>query len=627
MRKGILFFLLVAVVAIAVPAGARAPIIAELPPIVIGDAEDTLSGDTSVRIMKYEDIFDLETRVTWQNGLTDDEKHVFYTTDDADGTPLYLASDGAGLVAPLTTAEAADLALGNDPGAGEVTGGGGFFSFSLINDAINQVATAPITDLEATPVNDNYVPIASYPAGSTGAVDSLRTVTLWAAEVDSFPTDAGLVSAGSDFTVYSMSETSDGLAGSEIVYEFTFDGTDTYTPFTYSDSGIDSATMVVDPSTGDLTVETVDGDSNTNIIYGGWQSSTDGTGAGLDPVVPADGMDGSIFQMAAVVGNDDAATGAACPHFRLGYDAAGGGHQGYVWFVSNANSNLLPTAGSGAQTYYAFWDTPTDLSEYGDGEGVATAGATFGSGQAVLTDTDDARSYILKFDVIDAPGGGDGGTVYLQSVVVSKIPTPATVADEVTFPTDVDFVTAGYTPIAAAQFGFALGQASVSANSMTLGGQASGQSDGYAYVLPVPSNMPTAAQINADPNTLMKMSVTATSEVETMSFWRMVIRLVTSSSVRHSAYAVDQFGGNKIKNWSDSAGGSSVLDASAVPKAAGSTVDTYLFTHTGAVGAFAVPELDAFQINPNLSWSNWNDNLIGTMTVSEVSVQGLSYTP
>ena len=638
MRKGILFFLLVAVVAMAVPAGARAPIIGELPAVVIGDNEDQLAGDTSVRVMKFEDIFNLKTTVTWQNGLPDTNKHVYYTTSDVDATPLYLASDDVALIDPMSTVDAAALeAAGTTPTGGEITkSDGSFFWLTLINDAINQAATTPATNAYDANATDNGVAIGSYPALSTGETDSLRTVTLYAVESETLPVDdASLVGKG-DFTVYSMAYDDDRFAGREIVYTIDFSPTDQYVPVSASPAwtGItDAPSKQVNPTTGDLEVTCATG--NTDIRYGGWQSSGDAF-APL-PVIPATGMSGRILEMAAVVGNDDVTDADDCPMFRLFYVAASGGHTGGAQFLTRAVDTgvLTPNTASGAKTFYVYWAVPLDLSEYGDGEGVSTIGSIV-TGKPEMGGGTDGRDYYIQFDVIDNPGSGDdSGTVYLSSITVSAVPEPVGAADTIIWPTDIAFTDAanGYIPLTGDPFGKGLSHAAVTAGGLELSGMAVGADPktGYGYVLTDPAAMTAAGQMTADADRLVRMRIQAASaDVNTQSFFRMVSWMKGTNGAS-GLFMTDQFGPNKAKSWTASLGGPSVMDAPAVPKAAGSEVDTYHYTHTGdnGMGAFVQVQLDAFQANPApAAWLTvWSPEVDSIMTISEVRLDAFSGRP
>lgn len=643
MRKGFLFILMVvALVALAVPVAARAPIIEELPSVIIGDAEDQLTADTAVRLMRFPDIFDMSSSswIEWRNGLADADKHVYYTTSDEATGPLYLASNLTAFVTPMTAAQVALLEGGTEPGGGEITTDGTFFWVSLMNDAIAQEATTPPTNAYTEVTADNGTSIADYPAGSTGTA-SERTVTLYAIEVESFPTTAGLHDDAS-FVVTSVQDHADQRgAGVVELFSVTCDGGDqdwVHPPYPEDDDVEPFDTVVT--TEGWLGIDCTG--TPTKLGYGFWQSS-DAAHSGVCPVpvVSADGMTGRLYRARAVVHNETVSSGADCPQYRLRYSSMANSHQGGAWVITRADDTSVyaPTTGNPVDLL-VYWELPLDLSECGDSEKLATLGTNAtvaaSTGQAWDVETD-GRAYWLQFDAIDAPAQNDDGVVAIESLDVISLVAPATqtptaewggsgtafnAANDGFITTDVW----GASMEDAVTFGFGYGYGNVTASNIELGAMASGNSTGYIYASTEPGNMTAATKVPCDANKLVRTTIDlSSSAVNETGMWRILVYAKESTGAGNRVmYMEDWFMPTLTKSLTDALGGPTFMDAPAVPKAAGSIVSVYYFTHDGGPsGSFLHPHIDTFEKVASRPWTAWPKPTDGHMTITSITMESL----
>jgi hypothetical protein len=325
---------------------------------------------------------------------------------------------------------------------------------------------------------------------------------------------------------------------------------------------------------------------------------------------------------------------ADCPQYRLVYQSIMNTHQGVLWVLTRAgDAGVYAPTSSDADgiDVSAFWEVPTDLSECGDSEALATIGtnATIGARPNEAWDlTDDGRDYFLQFDVIDAPGQDDDGVCALSNVEVWSMPRPAdtTPTDEWgSGGTDFDDSSDGFVTITdtAATFGLGLGFADVSATEIELGSSASGGT-GYMYAIPDVTAISGVGTAVAD-GMLYRVSIDASSDtVNDTGMWRMVTYLrKTSSGVNTHSYSTDQFAPTKTKNVTDPLGGPTIMQAPAVPKSTGSTVSVYILAHTAVeTDAVVTPMVDTYEA-ASRSWTNWNIQ-DGHMTVTSLTIEELT---
>lgn len=637
MRKGFLSILMVvAIAALAVPASALAPVIDDLPTLIIGDEEDVLGTDTGVRLMRYVNALNLKSVITWNNGLDDADKRVWYTTSDVDdaGGPMYLLDDGADFVDPIDATDVANLTGSGDPGSlGSITDAGNFW-VSLMNDTINQVATTPADSASTADVEVSGVDQGDYPAGSTGAA-SERTITLYACEVESYPTTASLV-ASDDFVVSSVASDYDsGGDTAELIYEEALGADSDWVP-----SGFDSPTVEEFPQVQSADGVGIDctGDASAGTVgYGAWATSDDSHAGIPVPVVPADGMTGRMFRMTATLGNSAATAATDCPQYRLIWQSIVNSHQGYVWMITRpadtAGVHAPTTAGDVDTTVY--WEVPLSLSEYGDSGGLASMGADSGvqahaTAAGIAWDlTEDGRDYFLQFDAIDAAAQTDEGIISLSNIEVYAVSRPADATPDAEWGgsgTAFDAGDDGFFTLDGngTAFGIGEGVATVSAGDIVMTAIGTGTT-GYNGVIAynaVADNAAAPAAFEAD--TLYRVSVDATSDVDTCAIWRVVVWAKEGTGGNTHAYTVDQFAPTKTKNITDGLGGPTFMAGPAVPAATGSTVSSYLFSHDGgASGASIVPQVDIYDAAAH-GWTAWDAVQDGDLTISSITVEGLT---
>ena len=634
MRKGFLFIVMVvAFAALAVPASALAPVIDALPTLIIGDAEDVLGTDTGVRLMRYVNAINLNGVIEWRNGLDDADKKVWYTTSDADTGAMYLLDGGPDgeFVEPLDTAGVAVLVGGDDPGDPSITDEGSFW-LSLMNDEINQAAAAPMVPAlgaEIADVEDNGVDQDDYPVDSTGA-NSERTITLYACEVESYPTTASLVASGG-FVVSSVASGPDsGGPEVELIFEEALGAASEWVP-----SGFDSDTVQDFPkvqSADGLGIDCTGNAAAGTVGYGAWATSDDAHEGVPVPVVPATGMSGRMFRMTATLGNNVATAATDCPQYRLIWQSIINSHQGYVWMITRpadtAGTHAPTTAGDVETTVY--WEVPLSLSEYADDGALATIGtSSVGDRTQEAWDlTDDGRDYFLQFDAIDSAAQTDEGIISLSHIEVYAVSRPADATPDAEWSAtgtafnagDDGFFTLDGNGTA---FGIGEGVATVSAADIVLTAIGTGTT-GYNGVIAynaVPDNAAAPTAFAAD--TLYRVSVDATSDVDTCAIWRVVIWAKEGAGPNTHAYTVDQFAPTKTKNLTDSLGGPTFMAGPAVPEATGSTVSSYLYSHGGGTaGSSIVPQVDIYDAAPH-AWTGWAAVQDGDLTISSITVEGL----
>jgi hypothetical protein len=154
MKKGFLLALLmVAMLAIAVPASAMAPTIHDLPSVVIGDAGDVATvGTDSVSLLRYTDIIDLAspTYIETNNGDGTDKLHVYYSLGGVEDSDVKASgpTGASALLLGLNAGEIAALDTGSAPAAKDIFTANNMLS--LIVDIQDGGRTAPGNAYDAT---------------------------------------------------------------------------------------------------------------------------------------------------------------------------------------------------------------------------------------------------------------------------------------------------------------------------------------------------------------------------------------------------------------------------------------------------------------------------------------------
>lgn len=586
MKKGlVLTLVLMAMVALVIPVSAKAPIIQELPSVIIGDSGD--SGDTgtqTVYLMRYLNAVDLSSAsvIQRQNGYTDDKFHVYFSQDSAE-VPQVAASGppGGAIIQGLTAGEASDLIGGvaaPPAGAEIVDGAGGYFWLSLINTTINPGATSaydldPVTNGVARP----------YPAGSTNP--GTATLTIYAVE-DDLPTT--LVAVDS-MVVLSIEDASDGIVGGrELVYSADFEGdTDGWLAVFQGDGStlIEATPNVTGTAIGFEGRSDAPSGSQQG-VWNTWFMSDDGSAPKF--LLPGDQatMGTDIYQLRALM-SSTAGSPANSPGYRLFYTNFQFTHFGgmmVLTFDVMGDSILAPSATTSDVQARVYWAPPYDLNEMADGEGMETIFAP-----------QDSRDYSIMFDIIDVETA-DTGIVAMESIDVYTMPRPADTTPDIawgTGGTNFNDGTLGWAAATAAPgAGFSLGTAVINAGNFTL--NCGTGTDGYAGVSPDLTIAPSIASVSVPQNAgaLTRVSVTmATSNLNATPNFRVLVTDYSDTIGLLSPMWFDMYISVVIK------GSYSPGTLYAVPKTGGSVIETYAYGHTPGTGANAgnlLPSIDAY---------------------------------
>lgn len=620
MKKGlVLTLVLMAMLALVLPVSAKAPIINDLPTVIIGDNGDSTGGTSPVYLMRYLNAFNLADPllINRQNGYDVATKfHVFYQQDSADVPqvkPSGPPTTGS-IIESMTNAEVTNLTVnGVGPGAAKdiVKGASGYFWMSLLNTTINNT-TSSAYDL--TPAANGAA--RPYPANS--ADPGTATLMLYAVE-DDLPTTSAAVSAPAPLVVLSMSDEDDSFGGdSQEIYRATFEGSTnnwfyraaTAAPGVIPASGAATATG--------LGITKVAG-SGSSLVWGSWYMSADGTASDFTQMDFTQAVLGTDIYMVQAILSSTASTAVSSPGFRLIYNNVLldhlGGLQGLTYpFFGDGSDIIVPSAGVNKEVR-VYFAPPFDLNGMGDAEAMADF-STLAPGTFT-----DIRGYAIQFDLVDSETA-DAGTIALEEIVISVMPRPADETPAQAWGTGGDDFTAvthpwvGSTANATA-YGFTAGTFSVTAANIVL--NAVGGS-GYAQASPDiivgGVNDPGASSLAWVSSELNRYTVTvASAALNTAPHFRMMINTYTDNAGILSPWWFEDFGGTVPKAFYLPAAGSAV----GVPKVAGSTISSYMWGHTAGTGTSAgwlFPGVDIFGIQMN-NWPAEN----GNMTISAIKLE------
>lgn len=614
MKKGFFVALLmVAVVAMAFPVCAKAPIIQDLPDIVIGDTGDISGvGTTALRLYRYANIFNLSDPavITTQNGYTLDKLHVFMYRNAATDPVNIAASDATAFVDTLSDAQYNALtASGTGPGAAaEITdSAASFYWLSLMNLTAATGSPASLAAASVATNGQNQDQITA--AGAYGATD----IVLLAADGD-LPTTPSLV-AQKALTVYTVLDADDGTSGGfATVLDFTYDGGANENWYYQA---VPDSTYPAIPNATDATAGAIGFNASGNPSpagYSTWFLSDNATNPKF--LIPAAGMADRVYRARVNLIGTNATEAASC-----GYRLSAQSYRGAVWtgvsvFAVGGSEVDVPTA-SAALEAQIHWAVPTDLNNWADGGIMTTTNWQAGDANAPT----DGRNYCLVFDGVDL--SGNTGSLFMDSVAIESYARPADKATPdlewggtgTAFNNSPNGYVLATSPIA----GLALGTGSVTTSGVTL----------------------TMGTIAATPgaNWIQANQVTTTVAQKYAEVAGDLIRykLVCSSPAPNSAPNVrfqsqpvnsTTFGGDQTI-WYDNYGPQGIRDvitvaqavtAPATPKTAGSTVDLYRYTMKTATGTrFIHFYWDAYGIvvSPN-GWPVQN----GSITVSSIVLNG-----
>lgn len=616
-KKGLLLSLLVvAVVCMSVPAGARAPIVNPLPDIIIGSAGDQNAAGTA-HLLRYLDIVEIGTPgwITTQNGMGTANLSVYYASysdnDHQDASTIIKDSDTTGIIEPLNTAERAFL-----QGPGHVSpnpakminygdAGEGFSWLTLYNSAVSSSTLINAYDLD--PEVDGVAP-AQFPSNW----DDVSTLTIYALEVDGA---VRLLGKASSF-VWSELDVEDRVGDLTVLLDL--NATDLLNgwvpqsvigePGAY-DPGI--ATGL--PGTG-LGFVDPPGD-NTVAVYGEWQSGLATNPGVVAAIIAADEVTvgaNNILHLTATLGSN-AATAAESTGYRMMYAADAFQHLGGVLVETTPARGPAPAPATGADfDLELYWAVPYSLTEYADGEVLSDFGSVTGGS------FDDARDYKLIFGMLDSDAT-DVDAIWLSNLKVEVIGRPAGKVPSIAWG-------GGQVPFNDPTQGFQESekQAVVGGVVWPRGGvvySATGSwldigpglgDTGYQEAAPRPAAFGVGILWSANKLVRYRMVIASATDVEKSPMFR-ILGLIWKGAIPQNIIWVDEYGPNNLAKLFMETPGGVTSGAPAVPKALGSVIETYYYTHIGGdppanLGLLA-PTLDVY--NPGWyapgSGSGWQE--------------------
>lgn len=567
MKKGLTFALLmVAMVALAVPVSALAPVIQDLPSVIIGSAGDVSTEDTPKILLRYTNVFNLASPsvITQRNEPTDPSRlRVYYSTPS---TTLKV-SNKTSIIQPLTSAELTALQTAGTIPTAKVINTASDLWLSLIH----VTGTAPANAAAATPEANGATAAALASTFATPAV-----VTLHATDETAATTKIGSES----FVVYSVNGAEDSYSPiAEPVIEYTFEGS--ASGWTYaSNSGAGTGLGTV-PQITTATGVGFNASARTdgNVGFSSWYSPVN------DTDIPASNMAGKVYR-ARLDLSGTAASSAAAPGYRVMYASLGFVHIGGYQVGSSDTAVNSPYSGNNVSTR-AYWAVPTDLNAYGDSNPINGLGGL------------DLRSYYLFFDIVQMDAS-DAGTLILENLAVESIARPADVtpalvygASGTAFNADTTtaggwFVSTGTVP------GYGQGSATLTANSISIN-MGTGTS-GYKQV--APTSQSTVFPVWTSGKLYRVKHVVSCATPNTAPSFRMFLLPFTGATLASVQWADTISPSNALAYYAPAVSG-----LAGAPKAAGSTIENYYYGQNAVTAtAYLVPMIDVAQPN------NWNVN-------------------
>jgi hypothetical protein len=454
MKKGlILALLMVVVLCLALPAGAVAPLIKEIPNVVIGDTEDVASGMTVSRYINAFNLGDASV-VDWKNlaadGYTTDLFHAYFwqaVTTGTDITTVVFAKPGTyGLIDALSVSEKdALIAGGAVPAAG-----------TRITTATSMWASFLDSGLD-TAITNVYNPDVAGDGHATGNTYKKTAILTLICGVDngsSLTLDSGSVDT---FTVTSENGVPDGATTVVIVEDI--DGADLPTYWTYG-TLVGFTPLLADTDVNGMGFARRAGTVGASeFFYASWETSYrfDGSETVTD----------DVYRL-VVTAISDATTGDLCPGYRLLATDLGVAHfvqmemrtDGFRQDGTTRNDQFPTEAnapfGGGSGTtkeIKMYWAVPHSLAQMGDsGElnGLSdwvTAATMLPPGDSIM---DDGRDYKLTFAGAGVPG--DWGTLIATNIQVALVPRPDVVTPSVAWGTPVGTANTRGTPASQLNF-------------------------------------------------------------------------------------------------------------------------------------------------------------------------------
>ena len=414
MKKEIIITLLmVTIVAWAASTSAVAPVIPNLPSVIIGDIGDVSgSGTTALHLLRYENILDLGASVKRTNNpSTTTFMKVFYTTSNE----AVKAGNSAAVAQAMTDTDLTNLLSGTAPGATrQINNPATDSMLSLISGAVGTFASIHA----ATPAANGATTAALTAAG---VLTTPTILTLYATDYF-MATDK--VGSGT-MVVYSAIDAKDSPSPADVVVypggDITAPGHDgwVYDNGTAAQVGPNANLQTV-PST--VTANGIGFKGLATYATGKSQgySSWAHTGNGTILTHAIDMDSSKIFRATLTLGGNATAP-KLCPSYRILFLSTGFAHVGGFQVTTTSgtidthSAFNYPSASNPIVTTRMYWAVPKTMNQYGDGEKAATvAGA------------EDKRDYYMTFDAMQMEAG-DIGVLTLNNVVIAKTARPANV--------------------------------------------------------------------------------------------------------------------------------------------------------------------------------------------------------
>jgi hypothetical protein len=620
-KKGLLLSLLVvAVVCVAVPAGARAPIVESLPDIIIGDAGDTSGGNS---LLRYLNIIEIGTPgwITTQNGMGTANLSVYYASYsdniDQDGSTVVKDSNTTDVIEPLTGAERSLLTGGSHvapPTAKRIDLGGSGVGFTWLSLFNSLVSSGTLNAYDLDPAVNGVAPV-DFPAG----FDDVSTLTIYALEVDGATrllgsatslvvSEAGVADSAGDSDTNLLDQNGADLLGLWVE-----------TPGLAATEDFDIISVMAVP----------DGlgwnplpNNNSRVVFGQWES---GDGTNPATIISADEGTvgaGNILHLTATLGSN-AATALQSTGYRLYYAAGAYQHfGGATVFTDPARGASVLTPATGADfDLHLYWAVPYDLTEYADGELLSDFGSVTGGAYA------DARDYRILFGMIDHEAA-DADAVWMSNLKVDVIARPAGRIPHIAWggegvpftdttqgwqETDKVPTIAGVTwPIGNVSF-------SPAGTWFDIG---PGIADvGYQEAAPRPAAFGVGVSWTASKLVRFRAHLTSVTNVEQSPMFR-ILGLIWRGGIPMNISWQDELGPNVFAKPTMELLGGVTTGTPAVPKGgAGSIVEVYIYTHSGGpANALLAPSMDVYNANTFAEETGWAP-ANGSLRLSSFSVE------
>lgn len=425
MKKGLMLTLVVlAAIALSAPVFANAPVVKPLPIIIMGDnGDDDGSGNY---LMRYNDIlsFGDDDYVLWRNdSYTSDAFHVYMLPlAGAQSTPT--ASTDAALVDNMSAIAYTDLVTSAilPPAAMDMTyynaPGDQFWSFSLIDQYINEMAATPMTDSYTAAPNVHGVDRAA----TYGSSFAAATDVLIVAAVSSGTNKAVIDTAqGVGTTIWTIADADDGSTPTGIRKIFTSPApSQTWYNGTYD--SVRPLTVQGQTTTSGLGAGyEVTGAHGSLLTFGTWNLlMSDFSGFVLDHA-GGGGLTSPVLECMATL-QSSSSSPDLCPSWRLlAYN------MGYTHFVGKHSDTYTGyTAAPYSGNPYVdrmYIATPYALTEMGDNEWLSQH-QWIAPGSP--DDANDGRNYTFAFDLHHPAGqGSDRGIFLITALDVYAFEQPA----------------------------------------------------------------------------------------------------------------------------------------------------------------------------------------------------------